>query len=843
MTLRTTPRTLASQIAMAIALTAAPALAQEAATAEPAPEEIIVTARRVSETLQETPATVSVFTAQAIEATGVKTASDFVKFTPGVTIVANSAEAGDNQINIRGINSARDAESSVALVVDGILKTNTAVLNQDQGTVRQIEVLKGPQGAIYGRNAAAGAIVMQTLKPGDELEAGGRISAGNNNSYNGAVHVATPLNDTVGVVVSADYLTTDGYYTNRYTGKKTIDDRETWNVNGRLVAEVGDATTIDAKLRYGKLSGASINFNPVFALPNFAALNPFFYENVNTHDFKFDSNIRPENHQKTFEASLKLDHDFGGVTLSAWTLYSDVKNYLTADGTSGDFARYSLPSATNATATAVQNACFASTAALTGYKINPPGVIGQIPVPTLFAPNGSLFGAYSPTTCDGTQYQQRDQRDISIEVRLASNDSTAAIQWQVGGYYLNIDRETAVSLGADLGRGIIKAPYAGPTSSNPTSQLYWDAFDTDVIALFGSVDATISDGLKASAALRWDREDRKVTNLVPAVFDPITGGPINPGQTVVGGTVRPIAPASKAFEELQPKLTLSYSPTDNFTAFANWGIGFKSGGFNNSGSSALVNQNFNIPAINARLTINDQFRKETSSAFEAGVKGSAGDGLFSYELSGYLTKVDDMQFFEFLVGSFGLLRVVSNIDKVDIKGVEANVTVKPMQGLSLFGSVNVTDSEIKANASRPDTIGNKSPYTADYPLNAGAQLVQPFFAGTDLVIRADWRRTGPTWFHTVQDQTRPTIFSALVPLVGLPAALGTARYNLARRDAFDLVNLRVGVERDGWRITGFANNLLKKNYLEEVIPAAEFGGSFVSPGALRSYGVEFAVKF
>jgi len=832
-------------------LAPSPASAQEA----PAPDaqtdagaaaeagEIIVTARRVSETLQETPATVSVFTSQSIENAGIRTATDFVGFTPGVTIVANSAEAGDNQINIRGINSARDAESSVALVVDGILKTNTAVLNQDQGTVRQIEVLKGPQGAIYGRNAAAGAIVMTTLRPGDELEGGVRLSAGNNDSYNGAAFVATPLTDGAGVVLSADYLTTDGFYRNRFLDRAVVDDREAWNVNGRLVVEADAATTIDAKLRYGELDGASIAFNPVFALPNFAAINPAFYEDVNEHRFVFDSNIRPENRQETFEASVKVDHDFGAVTLTAWSLYSDVNNFLTADGTSADFARYSIPAASNPTAIAVRNACFASTAALTGYPINPPGVIGQIPIPTLFAPNGSLFTAYSPTTCDGTQYQQRDQRDVSFEVRLASSDGAAPIRWQVGGYYLNIDREVAVSLGGDLGRGVLKQPYAPPGSDNPTSQLYWDKFETDVYAVFGAVDADLADTLKASAALRYDREEREVDNLVPAVLDPITGGPINPGQRVVGGVVQPIASQSQTFEQLQPKISLSYTPTDALTAFANWGIGFKSGGFNNQGSSALVNQSFNIPGINAGLTIDDQFRKERSSAFEAGLKGTLADGAVSYEVAGFYTRVDDMQFFEFLVGSFGLLRVVSNIDEVDIKGIEANLNVRPIRNWSVFGSVNVTDSEIEANRSRPATVGNKSPYTADYTINVGTQLTQPIATDADLVVRADWRRTGPTWFHTVQDQERPTVFSALVPLVGLPAALGTARYDINRRDAFDVVNLRVGVERGALRVTAFAENLFEEDYLEEVIPAAEFGGSFVSPGARRAYGLEVALRF
>ncbi|WP_420542959.1 TonB-dependent receptor plug domain-containing protein, partial [Sandarakinorhabdus limnophila] len=150
-------------------LAATPAMAQQAVAADDGAGEILVTARRNSERLIDVPASVSVVTAETLAATGTFRSQEILQLTPGVTIVSGSAEAGDTQINIRGLNGARDAESSVALVVDGILKTNTAQLNQVQGTLRQVEVLKGPQGAIYGRNAAAGAIVMTTIKPGDVL--------------------------------------------------------------------------------------------------------------------------------------------------------------------------------------------------------------------------------------------------------------------------------------------------------------------------------------------------------------------------------------------------------------------------------------------------------------------------------------------------------------------------------------------------------------------------------------------------------------------------------------------------------------------------------------------------
>jgi iron complex outermembrane recepter protein len=785
-------------------------------------EEIIVTARRQNERLVEVPASVSVIDADSLSKTGADNAQGFAQLTPGVTIVTGKAEAGDTQINIRGINGARDAESSVALVVDGILKTNTAQLNQTQGTLRQIEILKGPQGAIYGRNAAAGAIVISTVKPGDALEGAVKFSYANEKTIEGTAYISAPLGDNAGFVLSGNYRTTDGFYRNTFLDRKVVDDQEVYSIDGRFMADLGEATNIDVKARYAKLSGASINFNSVFHIEAFGGA---FFEDVDDHELGYYGN-------------------FGSTKLTAWALYSDVDQSLTADGTSADFARYISPALgapANATNLAVQNQCFATTAALTGFPVNAPGFIGQIPVPFIFAPaTGSTFGAYSPTTCDGTQLQIRNQKDISGEIRLASNND-GPLNWQLGVYGLHIDREVGVSLGADLGQGVSTSLYNAPGSSNPTSQLFYDKFKTDVYAAFGSLDYAASDKFKAGVALRYDVEDRSTSNLVPNVFDPITGAKINPGLPATGA----IADKSASFKQLQPKLTLSFTPNNSTNIYANWGIGFKSGGFNNTGSSALVNANFNVPAIGAGVTINDQFRKERSSAFEAGIKGSLFDNRVTFDLAGYYTRITDMQFFEFFVGSFGLLRVVSNIDKVDVKGVELNSTVKIVDGWKLFGSVNLTDSEIKANASRPYTVGNKSPYTADYTINLGSQIDTPLNDSLDLVMRADYRITGPTWFHTVQDQTRATIFSQLLPIsaLALPGFVGNANYSVAKRDAFGVLNLRFGLEGENWNLTAFADNMLDRKYINEAIPAIEFGGSFISPGARRLIGVEVGYKF
>ncbi len=795
--------------------------------------DIVITARRVNESLIDVPASVTAFSAATIASKNIQKAEDFVKLTPGVTIVTSTDEAGSTQINIRGINGARDAESSVALVVDGILKTNTAQLNQNQGTLRQIEVLKGPQGALYGRNAAAGAIVIQTVKPGDSFEGEGRATFGNVGTYTANAYVAGPLSPNIGFVLSGDYSTTDGFYRNQFLDRKVVDDQESWNINGRIVAKLGEDTTLDGKLRYGEVHGASINFNAAFLLPNFGGA---FYEDVNKHPFNNYSNIRPTNDQKTFEASLKLDHEFDFATLTVWGQYNNIKNNFVADGTSGDFARYI--SAVQPAGNAAVNACFASTAALTGFPVNAPGFIGTSPVPFIFAPaTGSTFGPYSPTTCDGTQYQKRDQKDFSAEIRLASNGD-GPLSWQLGAYYLFIDRNVGVSLGADTGQGVIKNLYNAPDSANPTSQLFNDNFKTDVYAGFGSIDYKPTSKFDLSVAVRYDIERRRDDNLVPVAIDPFTGSYINPG--IVGGV--PIPSQKKTFKQFEPKISARYEIADRTNIYANYGVGFKSGGFNNQGAAAIVQQNF-VDFVGSNVRIDDIYRKEKSDAFEAGIKGRVGP--VNYNLAGYYTRIKDMQFFEFFVGSFGLLRVVSNIDRVDIKGVEANIDATIVKGWSVYAAGNYTDSEIKKNSSRPDTVGNESPYTAKYTINVGSQVELPVTDSLDFVARADWRLTGPTWFHTVQDQTAPTLFSGLLPgsALALPAFVGDGKFDRARRDSYSTVDLRAGVQGKTWKIVAFADNVLDKKYLAEVIPAIEFGGAFISPGARRRYGVEIGYKF
>ncbi len=835
------------------------ALAQEPVAEEGLTEVVITTARQREEALQDVPAAITAITADTLEAANVQRAGDFIRLTPGVSFV-QSAEVADSQVNIRGINGARDAENSYALIVDGILMTNPAALNREYSDLRQMEIVKGPQGAIYGRNAAAGAIIVTTNKPGDTFGASVKLGYGEDSTATGALSVGGPLSDRMGWKLGADYRKTDGFYRNEYLpligGKaETVDDFEGWNVYGRLVAQTSDSSELDLKARYGKVDGASISFNAAFQLPAFTFSGlpnaQLFNEDVNTHNFQFVNNIDPTNDQESLELSAKFDSELSFGKLTAWALYSKVDNSFGSDGTSGAFGFFNNDAQCQNTAAAV----FGS-----GFSLPPPQIIFFA---AMGVPPAAIFGPYTPTACDGTQYQERNQTDYSVELRLAS-PSEQRVRWLAGLYYLNIDREVGVNTGIDRGQGIVPSLFAPPGSANPTEQLVWDNFQTDVYAVFGNLAIDVSDALEAAFALRYDREERSARSLVPTSArtqyidftpDGVPGGNafLNPG---LDPAINPggLQPQERTFSQLQPKLSLTYEYSPNLTLYTTWGIGFKSGGFNNGGSAATVDIFINCLVIAANnnclnpmgvpftaaqragiqrsVVVRDQFEKEKSSSFEVGAKGKLLEGRLSWDLSLYDTSVDNLQFFEFLVGQFGLLRVVNNVDKVGIKGFEIASSAQLTDSLKLVAGYSRVDTEIEKNSSRPNSVGNKSPYTPDYTATAGVELDVPVSeAGWRVQASAYWNLVGPTWFHVIQAQDNPTLF-------GVPG-----NYTNTLRDRFSTVDARLAVVNDNWTLALIGKNVTNTKWLQEVIPAPEFGGSFIHPGSERRLAVEVGYKF
>ena len=176
---------------------------------------------------------------------------------------------------------------------------------------------------------------------------------------------------------------------------------------------------------------------------------------------------------------------------------------------------------------------------------------------------------------------------------------------------------------------------------------------------------------------------------------------------------------------MQPKLTVRWAAADNVTAYASWGIGFRSGGFNNLGSSALLNFWFNAgnggpgEAVNAELVINDEYEKEVSNAFELGVKTTWLDNRLTLNAAVFNTDVEDNQFFEFFAGPFGILRVVTTIDEMYIRGIEADFNWQATDVFSLYGGFGFLDSEIEQNVNRPLSVGNDAPQATERDVQPG----------------------------------------------------------------------------------------------------------------------------
>ena len=795
--------------------------------AEPTLEEVVVSARKVDESLQDVPIAMSVFTSSDIEDAGIERPEDFIALTPNV-VMANTVNVGDTLVTIRGLTSTRDAESNFAFVVDGVLQTNPNAFNRELLDIAQIEVLKGPQGALYGRNATSGAILITTKAPSGESENTAVVGMGINNSSKLQYVNSGMLGDNVYTRFSVSTRETDGEHTNIFSNSQNVDFFEDTTVRGRILVD-NDSSSWDLRAGISEANGGTINFNAVFALPAFQGFGTpgadQFFKDVNSHEFAYMFNVPPVNEQETADFSLKYTEDLAnGRELTAILAYNHLEEFLLSDGTSGAFGGYfGVP------------ACAASNTASNLALINslPPGFSFAAPGT---APSGanSVLGPYLPHTCDGYQFQSRDQDDISIEVKLTSEQDQST-RWLVGAYYAEIERDVAVSYGADLGKGFEYKSYVPASGKNPTDLMFDDSFNTDVFSLFGQVSFDLSDVTELSIEGRYDKEKRSVNNNVPGAASALYyggGAPINPAMASVGDT---IPSRDKSYDQFQPKISLT-TQGENTTVYASYGVGFRSGGFNSSGSAALINSQLNIP-VGAGLGVSDSFNKEVSKSFELGFKGRYLDGRLEVNGALFETEVDDNQFFEFFAGPWGLLRVVTSIDQLDISGSELDFKYALTDTVRLDGGIGLTDGEIKKNDHRPSTVGNNAPLAPEHTLNLGLQYESSFSANYDLVLRADYMQVGETWFHTVQNNQQPAVWGALL---GFPVNSDMSK---SVRDEYSLIDLRASLIGENLTLTVWGRNIADEEYLAEVIPAPEFGGSFIHEAPYATYGIDLKYNF
>lgn len=280
-------------------------------------EEIVVTAQRRTELLQTVPIQVAAFSAAKIEDAGIRNTRDFLSLVPNVSF-DEALSYLNSFITVRGVTEINNADSPVAVVVDGVPQNSQKQLKMNLFDIERIEVLKGPQGGLYGRNAIGGAINIVTKAPSDHFEGFAEGSYGRGDAIELAGGVSAPLAEGVALRVAGSYKTDDGRIRNVFRGDKGDFVHHDWELRGKLNAELSDSIKVDLRASYRDFDG----FGPINSIILSGRSNDYQPPRTNLKGIGF-GNI--------FDASAKADVDLGSVTLTSITAYTDIKESYRGD--------------------------------------------------------------------------------------------------------------------------------------------------------------------------------------------------------------------------------------------------------------------------------------------------------------------------------------------------------------------------------------------------------------------------------------------------------------------------------------------------------------------------------
>lgn len=452
----------------AASLAAAPLAAQGSAAQAEAVEDpgILVTGLRRSETLQDTPAAVTAFDSQAIQNAGIERPADFIALTPNVNLV-ETQNAGNAFVIIRGITQNRNSEPSVAVIVDGVQQVNAAQFNQDLFDIDQIEVLKGPQGGLYGRNAIGGAIIISTKKPTDEFS--GNITAGVDNGFGYFLRggISGPIAENVKFRIAGSWYDTDGFIENTFLNDEA-DPVEDFSLRANLLIDATGRLSIDLRGSMNQLRTQGLYYNIVGDVNTVADV---------------EVNNPGQNDRDIYNAALKIEYKGDNAVLTSISSYDTVKEVLTGDA----------------------------------FDFKP------IPESFFFNLFEFLFGPGNGFDLNQSQYL--NVKAFSQEVRLASPEDGRAFNWMAGGYLIDTTRFISTGNMIDTGNGVFpvfRSPSTNPL--NPQFSFLSDGQENFAWALFANAGYEFSPELRVDASLRYDRDRRRQTTLTPQSFLPNVPG-------------------------------------------------------------------------------------------------------------------------------------------------------------------------------------------------------------------------------------------------------------------------------------------------------------------------------
>ena len=752
-----------SLTAVALAM-ASPAFARDAGEEERENTsgigDIVVTAQKRSENIQEVPIAISAVNEDFLESRGITSIDSLSTVAPNVKIERAPSSKTISQIAIRGsvtINPAITWEPAVGLYVDGVYISKAQGSLFDIADLERVEILRGPQGTLYGRNALAGAVNLITRKPSGEFGGRAELTYGSFDYVRGRASIDLPAMGSFSAKLSGQFTKRDGLV-------KTVPNPFPAAVlaGPNLVPEIDtiDSWSIMAQVRgdFGAVTADyTFDYNKVDQLPPFAQLLRV-NQNGDPRDL-FDPN--------------SPSFPFGGAFFPI-QLYANPERQTTAS-IDGDI--YERSEAYGHALTLTLDLGDAEVKSITAYRNME------------WADGLDLDGSPLPVA-----FTQRitDYDAFSQELQIAGSTMDDRLKYVVGGFYFDENAETL-----------------GPQSFFGGGASYQSDYgsQTKAFALYAQLDYDVTDAFTVTLGGRYTYEKKNIKRFLRINNDPANGITT---PTVVANFAYGDIPDAE-YNNFSPAVTLSYQFSPTINGYARFAKGFKSGGFNGETNE------FGAPTAacpSGAFELCDPYDPEKVTSYELGLKTVLADGRVVLNVAGFYDVHKDIQLSIFRATG-AAASVIRNAASADIKGIEIETVVQPVDGLTFNGSLAFLDSKYNSYIDGGvDVSDNRAfPHT-------------PKFSAT---LGFDWRVVEGNWgsVNLSGDVNHVSGYYAFPYPLNVPTASDQNAGN-SRSPGRTIVNLRVAVsdlEMGGttWEVAGYVRNLTKEDSPSNFI---DFGPGF-----------------
>lgn len=688
-----------SAAVLAIVTTAAPVYAQQAdeAPVQKAAQDdeaattgdIVVTARRRTENAQDVPISALGFSNDALEERGLDTAAELTRLVPGLNF-AGSYETVP-KITIRGIGTnefAANVNPAVGLYVDDVYQGLATGQNFQLFDLERVEVLRGPQGTLFGKNSTGGAIQYFTANPGDGFAGRLEVGTGSFGLFETEAMLNAPLSDNAAVRVSGVFRKRGGYWDNLFLGSKD-GDYERWAVRAKLRVEPTSNSEILLKIAAGEADDDLRRSRQVGGLPSGADLTGYvapkkFWEG--------DSNLRTYDRLKTFNISLVGKVDLDQLTLTSITGYDRVRRDALEDVDESPFelARSTYPS---------RGRSFSQELRLSGES-----------------------GAFQYVV--GAFYSKERHRN-AINIRLFECFAARSCSVPGGAPDLRVIADSFGISTAGLSDSEVETIF--PTLLNDALSDFATGYDvryrlnTTTAAVFAETTVELSPAVNVTGGLRYTSEKRSMNGTSQA-----TGGAVlGPG---FGFDGLPAAIDSRRWNDLSGRLILDYRPSDAVLFYGSASRAFRAG-------------NYNGVAFGARELVVPPVNPEHLWTYEVGAKTDLFDRKLRFNIAAFYSKFSDKQ--EFVI--LNLQPFLRNATNARIYGMEADLTWLPNRFLEFTGGLALLDAKYGSFVTDVgDFSGNRLVNAPKVSANASATYKTPIsiangaeaFAGVDVQYKS-----------------------------------------------------------------------------------------------------------